>query len=104
MIMPLPMTVIGQVRRDSKEVILSMRFALVYRACAKKAVKRFLQQIVGKLGVAGPAPQEYPQRTGGPFVDGLEGFLVHLKRVVRPAGYRLEPLKFGKGNVTHWVA
>src|SRR4029078_954211 len=56
----LPMIVVNEIGSDSKEVISAMRFTFVCHASPKEAIVRFLQQIVGKVAIAGAAPEICP--------------------------------------------
>ncbi len=66
-----------QVRGDAIERIAAMRFTVVRRGGAEKAIERLLKQIVSQLTVAGDPGEVCPDSAGRPLVECAEGVLVH---------------------------
>src|ERR1035441_6642979 len=66
-----------QIGRNSIERIAAMRFGIVRRVGAEKAVEGFLQEIVRQLTVAGDPREVRPHSAGGPFVKCAECVFVH---------------------------
>ena len=93
-------SVVGEVAGNAKEVVLPVRFAFICDVRSKKAIVRFLQEIIRQFAAAGSPEQINPQRAGGPIVYRAKRVLVHLKRF----GFGcdgFDPLEFGKSDVTH---
>src|SRR5262245_7955016 len=94
--------VMSQVCGNPKQIIATVRFALILHAHTKEPIIRFLKQVVGKLCVSGLAPEIDPQGTGRAFIECSKRILVHLKRIGRLTGCGLQSFDFRKRDVGSW--
>ena len=78
-----------------------VRFVLELHLRTQEPVIRLLQQIVGRLPVAGDARQVGPERACGAVVEGAECVLIHLERHVERGGGSIEALHVREGERRH---
>src|SRR5438067_7196406 len=69
-----------EVRGDAEKRVAPMRLALVIRCSAIEAIKRFLQEIIRLMRIAGQPDEVRPDRTRRPIVKGAEALLIHPSR------------------------
>ena len=78
-----------------------MAFVLVRDPGAEEAVVALLQEVVGRLAIAGHPREVGPDPARRAVVESAEGILVHLERQVELAGGSFEVLHVRERQDSH---
>jgi len=93
------MAVAGEVRGDLEQVVPAVGFALEGHAGTQETEVALLEEVVGRVRVAGHSRQVAPQDASRPVVEGPERLLVHLQDGFAFPGPRGQAVNRGQCHV-----